>query len=258
MSTLTPQDVAELGRLRGILQGGSHYELFGLKDGFTRDDLKRAYYTLSRRFHPDRFYRQDLGELQSQVEEVFVGINEAYRVLGDEAERARYDRERVNRGGKRPAAPAAPTSGRAGEPPRADAPRAGTPPTAPTPPAAPVSEHVVSFKPRPAPPPPPPTAAPPSEPAKVEKPRIVPPSVDRLKAPFLERLRKARAHAKEGQEAAAAGQWPKAASAFYMAHTFDPKNPDYERLFKDADPKSRRMQAEKLLEQARKVEKLLE
>lgn len=246
MSGLSAQDVTELERLDGLLKGGSYYDLFGLKDGYSRDDLKKAYYALSRRFHPDRFYRQDLGPLQARVEEVFAGINEGYRVLGDESERQKYDRERV--GAKSSRRPPSPPSARAPD----SSPRP-EPPRAPEPPPKPVQEHVVSFTPRAAPPPPPPRPAePPPKPAEAA--RVVPPSVDRLKAPFMERLRKAKAHFKEGKEAADAGNWPKAASAFYMAYTFDPKNPEYERLFRDADPRSRRMQAEKLLELARKAE----
>ncbi|MEY3210361.1 MAG: hypothetical protein RIT28_842, partial [Pseudomonadota bacterium] len=88
---LKPEDVAELHRLREVLRDGTHYELLGLGEDFDRTALKNAYHNLSRRFHPDRYYRQDLGGLEKMLEDVFAGVNQAYRTLGDERARAQYD-----------------------------------------------------------------------------------------------------------------------------------------------------------------------
>ncbi|MCB9743877.1 MAG: DnaJ domain-containing protein [Alphaproteobacteria bacterium] len=99
MSGLSSEDVAELARLSEILDDGTYYDLFGLSESFERKALKRAYYDLSRRFHPDRFYRMDLAGQEEVLERVFAGINEAYRVLGSDDERNRYDAD-IN--GKKP------------------------------------------------------------------------------------------------------------------------------------------------------------
>ena len=58
---LKPEDVSELHRLSEVLREGTHYELLGVAEDFDRTALKNAYHNLSRRFHPDRYYRQDLG-----------------------------------------------------------------------------------------------------------------------------------------------------------------------------------------------------
>ena len=53
--------------------------------------MKRAYYKLSKEYHPDRFYRMQLGPYKEQLEVVFNKITEAYRILSDLNTRADYD-----------------------------------------------------------------------------------------------------------------------------------------------------------------------
>ena len=99
---LKPEDVAELHRLSEVLRVGTHYELLGVAEDFDRTALKNAYHNLSRRFHPDRYYRQDLGGLEKMLEDVFAGVNQAYRTLGDERARAQYDQDLVTAQKRKP------------------------------------------------------------------------------------------------------------------------------------------------------------
>ncbi|MFH0180180.1 DnaJ C-terminal domain-containing protein [Streptomyces cacaoi] len=61
------------------------YEVLGVARTADRDELQRAYRTLARRYHPD--VNKD-----PQAEERFKEINEAFSVLSDPEQRARYDR----------------------------------------------------------------------------------------------------------------------------------------------------------------------
>jgi molecular chaperone DnaJ len=62
-----------------------YYEVLGVARGATSDDLKRAYRSLARQYHPDV-------NKESGAEEKFKEINEAYEILSDDEKRARYDR----------------------------------------------------------------------------------------------------------------------------------------------------------------------
>ncbi|MFE9842048.1 DnaJ C-terminal domain-containing protein [Streptomyces goshikiensis] len=61
------------------------YEVLGVPRNADRDEIQRAYRTLARRHHPD--VNKDPG-----AEERFKDINEAFSVLSDPEQRARYDR----------------------------------------------------------------------------------------------------------------------------------------------------------------------
>src|ERR1700754_1397259 len=61
------------------------YEVLGVPRTADRDEIQRAYRTLARRYHPD--VNRD-----PQAEERFKEINEAFSVLSDAEQRARYDR----------------------------------------------------------------------------------------------------------------------------------------------------------------------
>jgi curved DNA-binding protein len=64
---------------------GDYYQVLGVDRSAGQQDIQRAYRKLARRFHPD--INKDPG-----AEERFKQINEAYEVLSDEKNRARYDR----------------------------------------------------------------------------------------------------------------------------------------------------------------------
>jgi curved DNA-binding protein CbpA len=84
-SALSTTEKATLDRLHIVVQSGDHYEILGVEDAAERMDIQQAYYTLSRQWHPDRFFRVDLGEYTDRLETVFIAITEAYRVLSNDA-----------------------------------------------------------------------------------------------------------------------------------------------------------------------------
>ena len=62
-----------------------YYEVLGLSKGASSDEIKAAFRKLARQYHPD--VNKD-----TDAEEKFKEINEAYGVLSDPDKRARYDR----------------------------------------------------------------------------------------------------------------------------------------------------------------------
>ncbi len=70
----------------------SYYDLMTLPKDADRREVKRAYFALSKAFHPDRWFRKDVGLFGERIEEVFKWLNRAYGVLGSPRKRKGYDR----------------------------------------------------------------------------------------------------------------------------------------------------------------------
>lgn len=68
-----------------------HYTLLGLTREADKKTIKRAYYDLASRLHPDRFFRKQLGSFKSKMEVVFAKITTAHDVLTSKEGRVEYD-----------------------------------------------------------------------------------------------------------------------------------------------------------------------
>jgi len=66
------------------------YQVLGVVSSAPPDDLRRAYYSMAKRFHPDKFMRDDL---KQKAEKVFAHITEAYSTLSTVPTRAKYDED---------------------------------------------------------------------------------------------------------------------------------------------------------------------
>jgi curved DNA-binding protein len=63
-----------------------YYQILGVEKKASTEEIKKAYRKLAMQYHPDH----NPGD--SQAEEKFKGINEAYQILSDTDKRAHYDR----------------------------------------------------------------------------------------------------------------------------------------------------------------------
>ena len=77
--------------------------------------IRRAYFRLSKEFHPDRYYGKDLGAYREKLGDIFKAISAAFATLSDDAQRQAYMLRLRDRAAARPvatpAAPATPPSG---------------------------------------------------------------------------------------------------------------------------------------------------
>ena len=62
-----------------------YYEVLGLQKGASEDEIKKAFRKLAIKYHPDK------NKGDKEAEEKFKEINEAYQVLSDAEQKARYD-----------------------------------------------------------------------------------------------------------------------------------------------------------------------
>lgn len=68
----------------------NYYDLLGVGHQASADEVKNAYHSLARRYHPDRFHQAD-AQLRNQIESAFARVAQAYEVLGDQSSRSTYD-----------------------------------------------------------------------------------------------------------------------------------------------------------------------
>ena len=63
----------------------NHYEILGVLEGATPDEIKSAYKKLALKYHPDR----NPGDPKAETE--FIKVNEAYKILSDDGKKTVYD-----------------------------------------------------------------------------------------------------------------------------------------------------------------------
>jgi DnaJ-class molecular chaperone len=68
----------------------NYYNILGVNESSTKDEIKRAYRTLQMKFHPDKNHGSQEAINMTQK------INEAYETLGDDEKKDEYDMRRNN------------------------------------------------------------------------------------------------------------------------------------------------------------------
>lgn len=69
-----------------------YHEILGVSREADAKIVKRAYFELSKEFHPDRYFRREIGPYAARLSRVFARIAEAYELLSDPAARAEIER----------------------------------------------------------------------------------------------------------------------------------------------------------------------
>src|SRR3989338_9143580 len=59
-----------------------YYNILGVNKGASKDEIKKAFYKLAHKYHPDK---------KEGNEAKFKEVNQAYQVLSDDGKRAKYD-----------------------------------------------------------------------------------------------------------------------------------------------------------------------
>ena len=199
------------------------YEMLLLPRSADGGAIKKAYYKLSKEFHPDKFYRKNLGDYKEKLEVIFNKVNEAYRVLSDLAARAEYDQLVFGTEGKDAATQSRATT---------------------TVDFVPSSERA-------------------KEAAKQAKAGIRHRGGAKKKSPpkFLQKFQKelakkivrSKEHMKKGEQALESGDFGAAAAELQMAMTLDPRNTKAKVLFKRAQGSARDQKAEAYFNKAQEV-----
>ena len=89
---LPPDLQNELRTFEGAGRDISLYDLLGVALDADGGTIRRAYLDRSRRYHPDAWFRKNVGEFGPLLSRAFQKLSSAYQVLSDEDARAEYDR----------------------------------------------------------------------------------------------------------------------------------------------------------------------
>ena len=202
----------------------SFYEILLLPRTADQRAVKRAYYRLSKEYHPDKFYRKTLGPYKVKLEVIFNKITEAYRILQDEDSRADYDDLVFGKEGK-DAATLTEASTTVDFIPDAVRKRQAN------------QEAKAKAKDR--------------KGKKKKKNRAV--FMQKFQKQLVMRIAKAKRHMAAGEAAMEKGDFQEAASNFQMAMTLDPRNTRAKTLFKRSQSQHRNGRAEEFYRQAQEV-----
>jgi curved DNA-binding protein CbpA len=189
-----------------------YHEILGVPRDADVRAIKMAYFGLSKQFHPDRYFRRNLGPYALRVENIFKKVLEAYELLSDPATRAEVQSQPA------PAAPlAAPPASTGG--PASDTDAAGA--------AA---------------------AAAAADAARRLRQRLH--SLGRNNKALGERKRKAKTFFEAGMAAFKKERWLEAAGSVRLALAFDPDNEVYKSEFADVQRRAHEERARVLLKEA--------
>ena len=96
MDEAAPKDDSEairgdVAQRLASLDGATYYEALEVSKGAAPSVIKKAYYALAKKYHPDRHVRGSLGDLQADLEQILSKLADAYEVLSSPPKRLRYD-----------------------------------------------------------------------------------------------------------------------------------------------------------------------
>jgi curved DNA-binding protein CbpA len=74
------------------LAGATHHEILGVERQSDPRDVKRAYFQLSKQFHPDRYFRRSVGDYAARLDRIFRHVALAYELLSDPTTRIELER----------------------------------------------------------------------------------------------------------------------------------------------------------------------
>jgi curved DNA-binding protein CbpA len=87
------QKLAEVLEFYDNLESLSYYQILDVAEGAHQEDIKKSYFRLARKFHPDLFSRDLPSETIQKIDEVFDQITKAYQTLSDEKRKVEYDKQ---------------------------------------------------------------------------------------------------------------------------------------------------------------------
>ncbi len=90
----SPEEIAvheDIIEKHASLREATVYDLLGITITANDTEVKKAYYAMAKKYHPDRHHSPHLRDVHGLLEELFGKITDAYQLLSSPLERNRYD-----------------------------------------------------------------------------------------------------------------------------------------------------------------------
>ena len=91
MTIIGPERYKMIMEFSKLLEKLDYYQIMGLEKTAPSHEVKKRYYELARRFHPDRFSGVRQQEFMVRLNKVFKLMTEGYQILADPQKRKAYD-----------------------------------------------------------------------------------------------------------------------------------------------------------------------
>jgi curved DNA-binding protein CbpA len=89
---LPADERAAIDHYHALRQDATHYDLLGIAVDADRRAVRDAYFALSKRFHPDVYFKREIGPYHEKIEGIFRALTRAYDALSNPRQRAAYDK----------------------------------------------------------------------------------------------------------------------------------------------------------------------
>jgi curved DNA-binding protein CbpA len=80
----------EILQLEARCAAADPFSIIGVRRGAAPAEVKKAYYELTRRFHPDRFFGKNIGSFKTRIDKIFRRLTEAQELLCNPAKLQAY------------------------------------------------------------------------------------------------------------------------------------------------------------------------
>ena len=74
------------------LRSQNYYEILGVSNSASPEEIKHAYFRMAKRYHPDRHTGEAFSIIIKKIEEIFLAVKMSYETLSDNTLRTQYDR----------------------------------------------------------------------------------------------------------------------------------------------------------------------
>lgn len=92
---LTNEEINKIKKMYTLISNRDFYKLLNVHQNSSAADVKKSYYAISRQWHPDRFFRKETGEYAPMLEQIFIGINQAFKTLSNIEEKTLFDKQYI-------------------------------------------------------------------------------------------------------------------------------------------------------------------
>jgi curved DNA-binding protein CbpA len=73
------------------LKEKNYFEILGIKQDASKEEIKKVYFQLAKKYHPDKYFEDTESEIKKTTEDIFRIISRAYDILIHDKERRKYE-----------------------------------------------------------------------------------------------------------------------------------------------------------------------